>query len=132
MSLVSPANGATAPPLQQSIAMPLLDHFHPPLSAERRWESFHSSWATKLADALSEHWLPPNYIAEEHAHLGPSVEIDVAAFEKETLATRQEGDGVVATVGHKVWTAPEADGILPAVFPETFEVRVLSTDTGPK
>jgi hypothetical protein len=21
--------------------MPLLDHFHPPLSAERRWESFH-------------------------------------------------------------------------------------------
>ncbi len=60
--------------------MPLLDHFHPPLSAERRWESFHSSWATKLADALTERWLPPSYIAEEHAHLGPSVEIDVAPF----------------------------------------------------
>ena len=27
---------------------------------------------------------------------------------------------------------PAADGILPGVFPETFEVRVLSTDTGPK
>ncbi len=66
--------------------MPLLDHFHPPLSLERRWESFHSSWATKLVDALTERWLPPNYIAEEHAHFGPSVEIDVATFEQE--ATR--------------------------------------------
>jgi hypothetical protein len=112
--------------------MPLLDHFHPPLSAERRWESFHSSWATKLADALTERWLPPNYIAEEHAHLGPSVEIDVGTFEREADATGQVGSGAVATVGPKVWAAPAADGTLPAVFPDTFEVRVLSTDTGPK
>ena len=25
--------------------MPLLDHFHPPLSDERHWESFHAAWA---------------------------------------------------------------------------------------
>jgi hypothetical protein len=112
--------------------MPLLDHFHPPLSAERRWESFHSSWATRLADALTERWLPPNYIAEEHAHLGPSVEIDVATFEREALGTGEEGESPVAAVGTKVWAPPAADGVLPAVFPETFEVRVLSTDTGPK
>jgi hypothetical protein len=113
-------------------AMPLLDHFHPPLSVERRWESFHSSWATRLADALTERWLPPNYIAEEHAHIGPSVEIDVATFEREALATGSEGGGAVATVGAKAWAPPAADGALPAVFPETFEVRVLCTDTGPK
>ncbi len=112
--------------------MPLLDHFHPPLSLERRWESFHSSWATRLADALTERWLPPNYIAEEHAHIGPSVEIDVGTFEREALATGEEGDGAVATVGPKVWTPLAADGVLPAVFPDTFEVRVLCTDTGPK
>jgi hypothetical protein len=53
--------------------MPLLDHFHSPLGAERRWESFHASWANKIADALTEQWLPANYIAEEHVHLGPSV-----------------------------------------------------------
>lgn len=111
--------------------MPLLDHFHPPLSTERRWESFHSSWATRLGDALTERWLPPNYIAEEHAHLGPSVEIDVGTFEQETPAAAAEGGGV-ATVGRKVWTPPAADGVLAAVFPETFEVRVLSTETGPK
>ena len=58
--------------------MPPLDHFHPPLSSERRWESFHSNWATKIADALTERWLPLGYIVEEHVHFGPSVEIDVA------------------------------------------------------
>lgn len=112
--------------------MPLLDHFHPPLSTERRWESFHSSWATRIADALTERWLPPNYIAEEHAHLGPSVEIDVSTFEQETTTTEAEGSGTVATVGPKVWTLPVADGSLAAVFPDTFEIRVLCTDTGPK
>ena len=30
--------------------MPVLDHFHPPLSQRRHWESFHSAWATALAD----------------------------------------------------------------------------------
>src|SRR5271157_4310794 len=84
-------------------SMPLLEHFHPPLSAERRWESFHSSWATRLADALTERWLPPNYIAEEHVHMGPSVEIDVATFEREASATAAVSGGVVATVGPKVW-----------------------------
>lgn len=112
--------------------MPLLDHFHPPLSAERRWESFHSSWATKLADALTENWLPPGYIAEEHAHFGPSVEIDVATFASEASSPGEGEGGAVATAGRKVWAPPAADGALPAVFPDTFEVRILSTEAGPK
>lgn len=111
--------------------MPLLDHFHPPLSTERRWESFHSNWTTRLADALTERWLPPNYIAEEHAHFGPSIEIDVATFEGE--ATRAgEANGGVATAGPKVWAPLAADGSFAAVFPDTFEIRVLCSDTGPK
>ncbi len=112
--------------------MPLLDHFHPPLSAQRRWESFHSSWATRLADALTERWLPPNYIAEEHVHFGPSVEIDVAAFERDTSAPLAGESGTISTVETQVWTPPVADGVLASVFPDTFEVRVLCTDTGPK
>jgi Protein of unknown function (DUF4058) len=112
--------------------VPLLDHFRPPLSSERRWESFHSSWATRLADALTEHWLPPNYIAEENAHFGPSIEIDVATFEREVAVPGADAGGAIATIGPKVWAPPAADGVLPAVFPDTFEIRVLSTDTGPK
>jgi hypothetical protein len=112
--------------------VPLLDHFRPPLSAERRWESFHSNWATRLADALTERWLPPNYIAEEHAHFGPSVEIDMATFAQEAAPTGQDCGGTITTIGPKVWAPPAADGFLPAVFPDTFEIRVLATDTGPK
>src|SRR6185369_1621706 len=108
--------------------MPLLDHFHPPLSVERHWESFHSSWATKLADALTERWLPPEYIAEENVHRGASVEIDVATFERESA----EGGVALATMRSKVWAPPAADEVLPAVFPDNFEVRVLSMDAGPK
>ena len=60
--------------------MPLLDHFHPPLSPRRHWESFHVNWAGAIADALNESLLPEGYFAEEHAQLGPWVEIDVATF----------------------------------------------------
>lgn len=112
--------------------MPLLDHFHPPLSAERRWESFHSSWATKLADALTERWLPPSFIAEEHIHFGASFEIDVATFALERMEASVDERGGVATLGPKVWSPPDADAVFPAVVPDTFEIRVLSTDTGPK
>ena len=112
--------------------MPLLDHFHPPLSSERHWESFHSSWATKIADALTEHWLPPNFIAEEHVHLGTSVEIDVATLQRDAEPVPEEPSGVVATLGPRVWAPPAPDGAMPSVVPETFEVRILCTDTGPK
>src|SRR5712691_4758102 len=123
---------STIPSPNWRARMPLLDHFHPPLSAERRWESFHSSWATRIADALTEQWLPPNYIAEEHVHIGPSVEIDVGTLERDALTSGGEGTGAVTTVSPKLWTPPAPDAVLPAVFPDTFEVRVLSLDTGPK
>ena len=69
--------------------MPLLDHFHAPLVGERRWESFHANWATKIADALTERWLPTGYIAEEHVHVGPSIEIDVGSFAREPSANAE-------------------------------------------
>src|SRR5689334_19199804 len=102
--------------------MPLLDHFHPPLISERRWESFHSSWATKIADALTERWLPPGYIAEEQAHIGPSVEIDVGTFARNAAAAEGSG-GTVALATPKLWTPPAPDAVVPSSFPDTFEVR---------
>jgi hypothetical protein len=112
--------------------MPLIDHFHPPLSAERRWESFHSSWATRLADSLTEHWLPPNYFAEEHVHFGPAVEIDVANFERQSPGAHAEGGVALARASQKVWHPPAVDGVVPLVFVDTFEVRIMATDTGPQ
>jgi hypothetical protein len=57
--------------------MPLLDHFHPLLAPRRHWESFRVNWAGAIADALNESLLPDGHFAEEHAQLGPFVEIDV-------------------------------------------------------
>jgi hypothetical protein len=58
--------------------MPLLDHFHPPLSERWYWHSFHNSWATYLSSQLNS-LLPAGYFAEPNVQFG--VEIDVAAFE---------------------------------------------------
>jgi hypothetical protein len=64
--------------------MPLLDHFHPPLSEERHWEGFYSKWANVLVDELNETLLPSGYFAEPHVHMGARVEIDAATFEGES------------------------------------------------
>lgn len=61
--------------------MPLLDHFHPPLHGPRRWEGFHHSWATFIAQQLNDGVLPPDYYAESEISLGPELEIDVASME---------------------------------------------------
>src|SRR5690349_1384832 len=59
--------------------MPLLDHFHPPLSERRHWHSFPNSWATYLSSQLNA-LLPAGYFAEANVQFG--VEIDVAAFDE--------------------------------------------------
>lgn len=49
--------------------MPLLDHFHPPLSDTRHWGSFHARWAAAIADELNERLLPAGYYADLHNDL---------------------------------------------------------------
>src|SRR5262249_41128993 len=49
--------------------MPLLDHFHAPLDERYPWESFHSGWATRIADQLSER-VPAEFVVAEHTHSG--------------------------------------------------------------
>ena len=70
--------------------MPLLDHFHPPLSERRPWESFHTTWASALADGLNRDVLPPGYIALEQVHAGAAIEIDVATLTDPELALPSE------------------------------------------
>lgn len=111
--------------------MPLRDHFHPPLSRERRWESFHAAWLGSLADALNRD-LPPGYFAEEQTHAGASVEIDVATFEGDDVTGRIEKNGNVATLPAKVWSPPKAAFTLPAIFADDFEVRVFDARSGPR
>ena len=74
--------------------MPLLDHFHPPLSERRHWHSFHNSWATYLSSQLNT-LLPAGYFAEANVQFG--VEIDVAAFQEP--AAGADGLDAAAAIG---------------------------------
>src|SRR5437764_10694207 len=101
--------------------MPLRDHFHPPLSELRHWESFHAAWATEIMRTLNRDVLPPGCFAEAQVHVGGRVEVDVAAFEQ---APSAEGDGGVAV---QTWAPPAAAMVIPAVFPDEIEVQVFHT-----
>jgi hypothetical protein len=111
--------------------MPLLDHFRPPLSLERRWESFHAAWSGSLADALNR-VLPEGYFAEEQTHAGAGVEIDVASFERAGAAAGGPNGPATATRTAPVWSPPAPALTVPAVFADDFEVRVFHTATGPR
>jgi hypothetical protein len=110
--------------------MPLLDHFHPPLQLRYPWDSFHSSWATRLADALNDEWLPPEFLAVEHTHAGARLEIDVATFEHSPQHPSISPNGNATATLPKTWAPPEPMRTMPAVFPDSFEVRVFSTISG--
>jgi hypothetical protein len=90
--------------------MPLLDHFGPPLHPRHRWESFHSNWATRLADGLND-LIPDEFSVEECILNGPSAEIDVDIF-----------------AGAVRWPTPIAS--VPATFLDTFAVRVFRMRAG--
>src|SRR3982751_5995614 len=83
--------------------MPLLDHFHPPLHGPRRWEGFHHSWATFIAQQLNRGVLPPGYYAESEISLGPALEIDVATAELTTPDGVETGKGGATAV----WSPPK-------------------------
>src|SRR5437763_16385261 len=111
--------------------MPLLDHFRPPLSDARHWESFHAAWAGSIADALNRDLLPPGYFAEEHVHVGSRVEIDVATFDASAAARAGASDQGAVAVATRAWAPPAPTTLWPAVFPDSLEVLVFSGEAGP-
>ncbi len=108
--------------------MPLLDHFHPPLSTQRHWESFHTTWAGAIADALNQKWLPEGYFAEEQLQPSARVEVDVATFQ-DPAGDRPTGG--VAVAGRKTWAPAAPTWTMPGLVPEGLEVLVFTSEGGP-
>ncbi len=112
--------------------MPLRDHFHPPVTSHMSWDGFHGLWPGMLVQALVRK-LPRRYVAAPLVHLGSSVKIDVATYEKDEndalVADAGNGNGGVATA---VW-APSRPTLsvatdLPAQ--DEYEVRVYDIQEG--
>jgi hypothetical protein len=108
--------------------MPLLDHFHPPLSRRRHWDSFHGAWAEALARHLNENLLPEHLFAEARVNIGGRVEIDVSTFEETAASTTRENGGVA------VWAPPRPIATAPLDFSalDSFEVQIINDEEGPK
>lgn len=107
--------------------MPLLDHFHPPLSVNRPWEGFHSTWATVIAQQLNESVLPNEYVAIPYVRLGIAVEVDVAAMQS-------SGNLLPARTGDRTWAPMEPAWSVPVAWDQRdlFEVRILRQEDSPK
>lgn len=108
--------------------MPLLDHFRSPWDGRLAWDSFHSGWATHVAESLNTRWLPSQFLALEHTHVGPQVEIDIATFERPQTATPPSGNGGAVATVPQTWAPPAIVCAVPLVFPDRFEVRVFMGD----
>lgn len=110
--------------------MPLLDHFHPPLSERRHWEGFHSRWAGALADALNGGDLPENLFAEPTVQIGGQAQVDVATLDQD-IAVIANDTAATRVITHSAKAAPAPTWVFPAVFPDSFEVKIFSTESGP-
>ncbi len=106
-------------------AMPLLDHFHPPLSDRRHWESFHALWAGAITERLNT-VLPNEYFAEAQTHASTRFEIDVATFLDD-----DDAGGGLATMTRTQTALSTPTLVLPAIFPPEFAVEVFETSGGP-
>jgi hypothetical protein len=108
--------------------MPLLDHFHPPLSKQRHWDSFHGAWAEAIARYLNEDLLPAHFYAEARIKIGTRLEIDVATLEEPNGRLKAEDGGIA------VWAppVPAASAKLDFAGLDLFEVNILNDEEGPK
>jgi hypothetical protein len=97
--------------------MPLLDHFHPPLSRTHPSRSFHGAWAAAMARLLNAGVLPAGYYAVPFVDNDGPVEIDVATL-------REAGGRAAGGLEMQAWS-PQAPGMTVAVeWPTADDVRV--------
>lgn len=87
--------------------MPLLDHFHPPVSSRKTWAGFAVAWTGVLTAKLNTGLLPPGIEAEPSCRVGPEMD--------------------EAEVIHL--PAPPLSGLVEIADPDSFEVLVYR-DTG--
>jgi Protein of unknown function (DUF4058) len=104
--------------------MPLLDHFHPPISNERNPQSVHTAWLGALLGYLNLGRLPPGYLAQAEISVGSRLEVDVAALERPGPSPAPLGNGGTATLTAPVWTRPVPALSLPILLADATEVLV--------
>jgi hypothetical protein len=109
-----------------ALGMPLLDHFHPPVSERRSRERFHGLWAAALVEKLNRDVLADEYYADMQVHIGSQVEVDIATLDE---SKGERSSAATATLA-RTWAPPATNLVVPIVFPDDIEVQVFATTTG--
>jgi len=106
--------------------MPLLDHFRPPLSQRRQFQSVHSAWINAMVSHLNEEVLPNRFVALPNVKIARGFEIDVAALDVENPSAAESGGGaaVWAPARPAISTTVDFAGV------DVFEVRVMDEEEG--
>jgi hypothetical protein len=109
--------------------MPLLDHFHAPLSVERPWEGIHSTWASTIATQLNQDQSPAEYFAMPLVTVGGGVQVDVG-----TLQSGEQQESAPGGVATQVWAPPQPplSAVVDFVALDVYEVRVMQQMGGPQ
>ncbi len=114
--------------------MPLKDHFHPPLSDRKSWESFHGGWAFLIAQRLNAGVLPRPFEAEQQMHIGPQIEIDAVVFEDEQapapFGVNGHDGGVATAVEVYAPPSPSLTGAVSFDEPDLIEIKIHRQDGG--
>src|SRR5262249_59473235 len=108
---------------------PLPAHSPAPLPPRHPGEPFHPFGAAAIGESLNR-LLPRRFFATIQTHLGNYVEADVAEFERPPEPAEDEGNGQ-GGVAVQTWAPPAATLVMPAVFPDDFEVQVLDERAAP-
>ncbi|MBY0526289.1 MAG: hypothetical protein K2R98_23045 [Gemmataceae bacterium] len=108
--------------------MPLLDHFHPPLSRTHPWRGFHGAWAVAMARLLNAGGLPPGYYAVPFFDRDGPIEIDLAAVERPGEPAIPGGSDFP-----QPWVPPEPELAVAVEWPDLDDagVEVLSDEGDP-
>jgi Protein of unknown function (DUF4058) len=116
---------------QKEIAMPLRDHFRPPVESRHSWDELHGMWPAVIVQQLFP-ILPDGYVAAPRVHLGAAFEIDVSTYahdEPVRQKTPRNGNGGVAVAA---WSPPKPTLTLETDLPDQdeYEVRVYDARHG--
>lgn len=110
--------------------MPLLDHFHPPISERRSWEGFHGLWAACIVEKLNRDVLAAEFYADMQVHIGGQIEVDIATLAETPDMAPRPTTSATAVLEAPVWTPPTTTLSIPTVFPDDIEVQVFATAAG--
>ena len=115
----------------KNTAMPLRDHFRPPVSRRVSWEEIQGQWPARIVMRLKEQ-LPPGFVSAPKVHSGSYIEVDIATYEWDDAPAKSSQSSSEGGVAATAWTAAEPSVAVETEIPDyaEYEVRIYDARRG--